>query len=122
MNLNLRQILPALLLLAASGARAEDVTFNVPVDVKSLEAPIKMVAVYCRVFDANRQQVAAAYSPFVAVDAGGNYNGKLAVKLTGVTADHAANYRCSLTLARADQSVYSNDLIYYPATDAYGKP
>jgi hypothetical protein len=124
MKLSLRHALPALLLLISSTAHAQDVTFNVPVDVKSLAPPIKEVAVYCRLFAAGSttQQIAAGYSPFVALDANGNYKGTLTVKLSGATPGQVPNYRCSLTLAYADRTVYSNDLIANPAKDEFGKP
>ena len=101
----------------ASGAHADTVTLNVPVNVSNLMPQLGSVAVMYKV------QIAYNYSPFANLDANGNYSGTLTVAINGNpgTAAKAATYRCSLVLAFPDGKLYANDLTAGPIPDDVGK-
>lgn len=102
-------LLPVFALLLASPASAKDVTLNVPVDVKEVQAPLAMVGAWCYVERSNSQKdeghyLAEKFTPFMALDAKGSYRGTLTVKMTvALDAQASPIYRCWLAFATANQ-------------------
>jgi len=109
--------------LFASGANADTITLNVPVNVSNLMPQLDSVAVLCKTFDISKNQIAYNYSPFGKLDANGNYSGTLTVVISGNpgTASQAVTYRCSLVLAYPSGVLYANDLTVGTIPDDIGK-
>ena len=90
----------AFCLVGVAAAQAQEWTFQVPVQLKSIQANVTAVHVFCTVYDKNRQPISGISAPNqTSLDATGNFNQTLTAKVSvapGKDPSLGATYECDL--------------------------